>query len=587
MKLDRRNFLKLSGITGLSAAAAIALASCSKEADDSTEDDLGTASADNSTPSNSAVNNTGEDVSGGNTTEKSEEIRESLEGQIYYSEEFLRDELIIASSGDGGTFNPFAAQNWGSVQNPLFLNLVANNNAGKVQLLLLKSITEIDELTYDLELWPNITDYAGNNFTASDMVWSVEQFTAGGNSGGVNRLDHLEVLDDYKVRWYCKQAFGPGELVKNFGNPTMCIQKSYEDTGNDMMASNPSGTGPYRPVEYVPGNKVVWEARDNFWFRDVYSDPANKEWLDENLSPLTYQNVKSYEWHILTDAAARATALEMGSVDACDKLNAADVKYFVDNPQLGIDTVNLPVTPPVAFYFNCTDDSPCGDINLRKAICTGIDNAAFAAGVGVPAYEVFGMFPNQLDSPEEWLTGRDYYTYDVEKAQELVKQSGYSGEHVVVMYMSSNVLDATTILFDSQMSAIGINIDFYPVEQTVIGTERYDFTKWDIMFETFGGGSYMSNVTKRWWSENSSQNLPEGINVCGVADPEFDALYENLDATNSPEAIEAWDNWFTYEKCYGYAIIGYYNQTAAKKGVNVALSGSQSSLIGGAFTFDD
>lgn len=489
--------------------------------------------------------------------------------------EYFGDLVTIAATNGPNTFDPMARGGGYGVQAPIFEKLAQADSTGAMRLCMLKSCEEVDELTYECELWPFITDTAGNNITAEDVKWSIQTYVDAGNQGAVAKLDNIEVTGDYTFIWHNNAPFGVGEKEKQFGNPSILSQKAYE-SDPDMMASKPVGTGPYKLKEFMEGSYGIFEANEDYWYNQI----DDEAWLAENDGVWTYQNYKEIRCDVISDASARAIALENGSVDACASMNATDVANYVDNPD--ITTINLPVTPPVSMYFNLSENSPCSDVNLRKAIAYAIDNAGVAAGLDVPAYPAYGIQPNMYDAPAEWKTGREYYDYNVEQAKECLAQSNYNGETLTVIYDDSDQRNPSWILMQAMLSEIGINVELKMLETSTMNTVKCDFTQWDILSETMGGGSYLPNTLKKWWSVEQMNTL-NGLNVCGVEDPELDKLYEDVLNVHDDASIEAWDQYFTYDNCIGYAICYIFNQTACSSKVVPVIFGSQSQLVPGAF----
>lgn len=530
---------------------------------------------------NTANNETPADPDATTTDEVVVDDKTDLDQNVEKADTYLREKVTIATSGDGGTFNPYARAQWGAVNFCIFQKLINVDSEGNVRLCALKSYEKVDDLTYNLELWDCIYDTAGNNITAEDIKWSVDYYVSLGNAGGVHRMESMEVTGKYTLTFHCNAPMGLGDLEKDFGNITVCSKAAWEASGSDEMTTKPVGTGPYKLASYVAGSSVVLEANEDFWMNNI----TDEAWLEANDYVTNYQNVKTVDVQIIQDAASRAVALEMGTVDAVDSLNAADVANFLANPDLGCKGVTLPVKPPVSWYFNCSEDSPLNDVNLRKAICYALDNAAITEGLGVPAYEVYGIQPNMYDAPASWLDGREYYDYDLEKAKQLVAESSYDGSPLVMMYGSGqSAFEAACVMMQSQLKEIGVTVELLPAEMTVMKEYRTDTTKWDMLMDTFGGGDYLVATLKRFWTEDSAKEM-NGKQVTGIVDTKLDELYVALKDNGTQEDFEAWDNYFTYEQCYGYAICGFYNQSACRADINPVLVGNQNQLIAGAFTF--
>ena len=512
-------------------------------------------------------------------------IEESDTVAVAAADGYLRDKVTVAISGDGKTFDPFTPQSsWGKVKFPLFQLLAEVDSKGEIRYVILKSFTEIDDMTYEGEIWDCVYDTAGNNITAADVVWSIQKFIDSGNKGGVNRLESLEVSGDYTFIWHCSEPFGPGDMGKNLSNCSIVCRETYEAMGPDGMASEPICTGPYMLKEYVPGSSVTLVANEDYWMKHI----PDQQWLADNNYATGFQNVREIEYQIIQDAGSRAIALEMGTVDAVDSMNAADVDYFIQNPDLGVIPVELPQDPPVAFYFDCNEASPCSDVKLRQAICYAIDNAAVAEGLEFPAQPAYGMQPRMYDAPESWTTGegRDYYTYNVETAKALLAESSYNGETLTIMYMNQPAITDAVILVQDALKQVGITVDLLPADISVLNDYKLDFTKWDMMFDIMGGGNYLSTTLKKFWTEDSASTM-NGLQVTGILDSYLDELFVALKDDTNDATISAWDEYFTDEMCYGYALCLYSNQTACQADVNCVITGAQRNITPQAFTFTD
>jgi len=490
--------------------------------------------------------------------------------------EYFGDLVTIACNSSVTSFDPLTRGGGFGVAIPTIEKLAEADKQGGFHLLMLKSIEQISDLDYECELWDFITDFNGNNITANDVKWSIQAYVDSGNLGAVAKLDNIEVTGDYTFIWHNKEAFTVGEYVKQISNPPIFSQAAYEGDP-DHMAMNPIGTGPYKVKEFMEGSYAIFEANEDYWYNKI----DDEAWLAENDYVTRYQNFKEIRCDVITDGAARAIALENGAVDACSSMNLADVAMYAGNPDITV--VDIPVDPPVSFYFNLNEASPCSDINLRQAICYAIDNAAIAEGIDAPAYPAYGMSPRMLDAPEEWTTGREYYDYNVEKAKECLAASNYNGETLVILFSDMDMRGQATVLVQSMLNEIGIKSDLLMAEMSTMQEIQYDWTKWDIRFDTFGGGSYLPNTMRRWWSGNDMNTL-HGLNACGIEDPEMDKLYEDILFVHDDASIAAWDQYFTFDKCMGYALCCFNNQTALSSKYIPALSGNQNSFTPGAFT---
>ncbi len=513
---------------------------------------------------------------------------EYVEG--YWPDPYLKDKIVVATSRDGGGFAPVGNDSWGSVNFCLYEKLIYTDSEGVDHMQMLKSITEVDELTYECELWDCIYDTDGNHITADDVKFSIQLFVNEGQKGGVNCLNLLEgdivdidVTGDYTFVWHNSQPFGLGEMAKNLGNPTIISQTGYEASGEDRYLTRPVGTGPYMLESYTIGSQATFVANPDYWMKNIDDD----EWLAENFYAINCQNVREIEYDIIQDASTRAMALEMGDVCAIDTANAADIDAYLNDPSFGIGPVRKKVNAPLAFYFNCNEASAFSDINLRMAVCYALDSEGIAGGINYPAYAVYGPQPNMFDAPESWTTGegRDYYAYNADLAKEYLDKTDYAGETLTIMYVDQSAITDLVIMMQSQLREIGIDVSLQPLEATTLDSYRSQYDQWDIICDIQGGGNYCANTLKKFWSGDYTDS--NGNTVLGIVDDELDQLYINVRDDGSPETIEAWDQYFTYDNCYGMAVARYFEQTACLDSVNAVVVGTQNMLNPGAFTFND
>ena len=501
--------------------------------------------------------------------------------QIYESGSYLADKISIGCSGTGTSLAPHGKAVWGSVavRDMLYSKLVRIDGDSNMYLELAKSIEKKDDLTYHITLWDCIYDSAGNHLTASDVAYSIDLYLATGNAGGVSRFDHFEIINDYELIWHCKDPFSIGEMERQMSNFNVVTQKAWEDSGSDAMVTQPVGSGAYVVESFTPGSVCVMKANENFWMRALPEDVRETLWIYD------HQNIERLEFQVIQDASSRAIALEMGTVIAADSIADVDIQAFADNPE--ISPVYIETDPPVPVIFNCSSDSPCQDVNLRKAICYAINNAAIAEGVGDYTYPIYGFQPNLADSPDEWLTGRDYYNYNLETARDYLAKSNYKGEALTLLYVGSvsAAYNDTAVRLQSQLKEVGIEVQMMRVEQAVNEVLRFQGTQWDIRMDTIGGGLYMTQTYKNFHS-STYINALNGKNLFLVEDAKLDSLYEAWDAdpTNA-ELMKAYDDYFTYEQCYAYGIIGYNLLTAARTGANIELGERDTYIVPNATTF--
>lgn len=519
-------------------------------------------------------------------------VDDSGEDEMFWSDDFLRDKITIANTADAGNFSPIVkGQGWGAVNLCIFQNLLATRNDGTADLVMLKSIEQVDDLTYNLELWDFITDSKGNKFTTSDIEYCRQYYISQGMEGraGFGNLKELEIIDDYNFVWHCIEPYKEGGFANALVAGYFWTEAAMEEVGQDDFFMNPVGTGPYALKNYVAGASINLEAVDDYWMKNI----TDNEWLEENLHATCIQNVKEVEFQIIQDAASRAIAIEMGTVDACSSLNAADVYNFEENPDMGISPVYLRSNSSCTFYFDVNEASPCSDVNLRKAICYALDNEAIADACSLPAYAAKNWNPLIWGTPEGYLDGiaadgseLDYYYFDQAKAKEYLDKSSYDGQTLKILYENNGITPDVAVMMKAQLEEVGIMVELLNVDKGVFDTYKLDYTMWDMLFDMIGGGCYFYDAIGKFYTEKSAETSG-GMQPFGIIDEKLDELYLDVYNDGGDAEIYAWDDYAVYEQAYIYGLCGYYELTAAKTGINVVTEGKMNALTPGAFTFDD
>jgi peptide/nickel transport system substrate-binding protein len=168
--------------------------------------------------------------------------------------------------------------------------------------------------------------------------------------------------------------------------------------------TNGVGTGPFKFVEYIAGERTVLEKWDQYWQ------------TDENGIQLPYLDKLTVV--PIPDAGQRVTALETGEIDmfqtaASDTVGQAEDRGFAAQKISGSSSTII--------LFN-TAKPPFDDVRARQAVAYAVDkdliNERAYDGIRVPSYSGFA-----LDSPY-YNPDAETPHHDPERAAELVEELG-------------------------------------------------------------------------------------------------------------------------------------------------------------------
>lgn len=277
---------------------------------------------------------------------------------------------------------------------------------------------------------------------------------------------------------------------------------------------NPIGSGPFKVKEVQMNNYTILEGFDKYWNGvpdfTIHLNPSAGD-SDKNL---------------VTNAKA-------GKLDYAYTKNIADVKALEGTPGITIDTVDVRYTR--LFYLNKFPKadgtpSPLADVKVRQAIAYALDMDAILEGIfegaALPANS---LTPNGADKVE----GLNDYTYDVEKAKELLKEANWdpNTELDVVYYYTDQLTQDLMAIIQQYLAEVGIKItprlvegDLATIlwkapEDPVNGPSAVD---WDIC--------YAANAALSLHEYYDRYQTGQAINSHTPSDPKLDEL---IAATNA------------------------------------------------------
>lgn len=213
-----------------------------------------------------------------------------------------------------------------------------------------------------------------------------------------------------------------------------------------------------------------------------------------------------------TDTSTEVKELENGTVDYIpDVIEANKIKSVQKNKSLSVDS--YPSDRESFIIFNSYVGA-CSDVAVRKAIGYGFNAQEYIDNY----YQIDGMAykPGTFGNPvslnngkmirnEEKVDGVTYYDYDVEKANQILEDAGYTladdgyrykdGEKLTVRFLANkdkDSLDSLIPVLQKCLNAIGIDFKANTVEfNTVINTVQDDAQtdSWDATYLGFSYGS--------------------------------------------------------------------------------------------------
>lgn len=311
-----------------------------------------------------------------------------------------------------------------------------------------------DAKTYTFTLRDGITFHDGTPVTIEDVKYSIDRYAEiqGESSAFSSLVDSVEVQDDKTLVVNLKESYS--EFL-----PMMTI--AIIPQSNEDPAGNPIGTGPFKYVSYTPGQNLELEKYDGYWQEGVPS-------LD------------SVEFKFIADVDTAFVELQAGTIDILKYLTAAQAETLGDEDY---NIVQGSMNLVHAMYLNGAYE-PLSKTEVRQALCYAVDRDAINNFIFGGKSHIIGshMIPamSKYYEPE----AETVYSYDPEKAKELLADAGYADGfdlEITVPSSYSQHVDSAQIIAD-ELSQVGINVTLNQVE----------WSTW--LQDVYKGGNFQATV---------------------------------------------------------------------------------------------
>ncbi|MEK7353222.1 MAG: ABC transporter substrate-binding protein, partial [Chloroflexota bacterium] len=296
---------------------------------------------------------------------------------------------------------------------------------------------------------------AGREVTADDVVFSLKRGATWELAFIYGFYREFRAVDITKT--------GPREVtikvpldnlvtaVSRFSNAIYIVPPEVVTKYGDMNNwRNAQGTGPFMLADYVPASQIVFARNPNYWDRDPVGPGKGNQ--------LPY--LDGVRILILPDASTRLAALRTGKVDQMTGVSMEDSVQLRKNAQALLERIYVSTDgrgTPLAMRLD-KPELPFKDIRVRRAMMMAIDfqgiRNSLYGGVGqivtfpyssVKEYERLYVGLDDPDFPE---SARELYSYNPEKAKQLLKEAGYPNGFKTSMVLTSTEVDYYSIIKD-------------------------------------------------------------------------------------------------------------------------------------------
>ena len=308
--------------------------------------------------------------------------------------------------------------------------------------------TSADGKAMTIKLRPGVKFQDGEPFDADAAKFSIDRhlsFPGSFRKSELASVDHVEVVDPLTIKLVLKVPYSPliAQLTDRAG--MMVSPKAAKEAG-DKFGLHPVCAGPYKFVERVQQDRMVFEKFTDYWNKDnVFIDR------------IVYQPI--------VDATVRLANLKSGSLELIERVLATDIKDVRGDSNLVLSTA--PGLGYVGLTININNDKNKGPLSqsekVRQALDLSIDREALNQAV------FNGEFTpgNQWVSPQHPFYQKAFPVRprNLDKAKALLKEAGISLPITVDMMVTKGAEnEAVAQVIQSMAAEAGFDLKIRLIE---------------------------------------------------------------------------------------------------------------------------
>jgi peptide/nickel transport system substrate-binding protein len=273
--------------------------------------------------------------------------------------------------------------------------------------LALSHETSADGKEMTIKLRPGVKFQDGEPFDAEAAKFSLDRhLTLQGSfrKPELAALDHVDVIDPLTIKLVLKTPFSPliAQLTDRAG--MMVSPKAAREEG-DKFGLHPVCAGPYKFVERVQQDRMVFEKFADYWNKDnVFIDRV--------------------VFLPIVDPTVRLANLKSGGLDLIERVLATDIKDVRADSRLVLSTA-----PEIGYFgltINIANDKNKGPLSQSEKVRQALDLSIDREAINQVVFNGEFMPGNQWVSPVHPYYQKTFPVRprDIAKAKALMKESG-------------------------------------------------------------------------------------------------------------------------------------------------------------------
>jgi peptide/nickel transport system substrate-binding protein len=314
--------------------------------------------------------------------------------------------------------------------------------------LALSHETSADGKEMTIKLRPGVKFHDGEPFDAEAAKFSLDRhltFPTSFRKPELATVDHVDVIDPLTIKLVLKTPFSPliAQLTDRAG---MMVSPKAAKAEGDKFGLHPVCAGPYKFVERVQQDRIVFEKFADYWNKDnVFIDKV--------------------VFLPIVDATVRLANLKSGGLDLIERVLATDIKEVRADPKLKLSTAL-----ELGYFgltINVAKDKNKGGLSQSEKVRQALDLSIDREAINQVVFNGEFTPGNQWVSPEHpyYQKGFPIRGRDVAKAKALLKEAGVTLPVAVDMMVPKGAeSEAVAQVLQSMASEAGFDLKIRVIE---------------------------------------------------------------------------------------------------------------------------
>lgn len=306
-----------------------------------------------------------------------------------------------------------------------------------------------DSKSLTLKLRSGVTFHDGEKFDAEAVKFNIERHKtmAGSNrSGELRPVTSVDVIDPMTVRLNMEAPFSPllAALADRAG---MMVSPKAAKAGGANFGTAPVCSGPFRFVERVAQDRMVFEKYANYWNKDAI-----------HFNRVVYTPIP--------DATVRLANLRSGQLDFIERAASSDIAKIAADPKLKVSKITEIGYQGITINTGKSDKAqanPLGkDARVREAFELSLDRA----GIVQVVMDGEATAGNQWVAPTSSFYAKNVPIpkRDVARAKALLKEAGVPNPSFTLMTATTSDAQKIAQVVQAMAKEAGFDVKIQSTE---------------------------------------------------------------------------------------------------------------------------